>query len=146
MSPKAFQDIGLWNTDPRLVDILEEIENQVGEDSKFKRFSEEALSKEAFISVANRCPNLLKKVFAKDMIIPEFEKFTSIIKTLFESCKSIKGGKPAMYIPQLAKVCPDLWAVSICTVDGQRFSAGDFKVSVNLNLYIYFVVHCCYHN
>lgn len=31
----------------------------------------------------------------------------------------------ASYIPQLSKVNPDFWGVSLCTVDGQRFSIGD---------------------
>ena len=30
----------------------------------------------------------------------------------------------AAYIPQLAKSNPDLWGVSLCTVDGQRWDAG----------------------
>ena len=35
-------------------------------------------------------------------------------------------GAPAAYIPQLAKVDPSLFGISICTVDGQRFHYGDY--------------------
>lgn len=54
--------------------------------------------------------------------------FTSHIDELYESAKKQSGGKVADYIPQLAKFSPDLWGVSVCTVDGQRHSIGDTKV------------------
>ena len=33
--------------------------------------------------------------------------------------------QPAAYIPQLARAKKEKWGISICTVDGQRFSIGD---------------------
>jgi glutaminase len=39
--------------------------------------------------------------------------------------KHVHGGKVANYIPQLAKVDPEIMAVAVCSVDGQFFSKGD---------------------
>uniref|UniRef100_A0A673J953 glutaminase n=1 Tax=Sinocyclocheilus rhinocerous TaxID=307959 RepID=A0A673J953_9TELE len=63
---------------------------------------------------------LLTQAFRKKFVIPDFQPFASHIDTLYE--------KVADYIPQLAKFSPDLWAVSLCTVDGQRHTVGDTKV------------------
>ena len=45
---------------------------------------------------------------------------------IFEDVKrEVSGGACASYIPALASADPSLFAVSICTVDGQQFSCGD---------------------
>lgn len=37
----------------------------------------------------------------------------------------MKGGKNADYIPALANVDPEKFAISICSVDGQKLNLGD---------------------
>uniref|UniRef100_A0A8C4ILC8 glutaminase n=1 Tax=Dicentrarchus labrax TaxID=13489 RepID=A0A8C4ILC8_DICLA len=71
---------------------------------------------------------LLTKAFKKKFIIPNFAKFTQQINKMYDSAQQQEAGQVADYIPQLAKFSPDLWGVSLCTIDGQRHSVGDTKV------------------
>lgn len=58
----------------------------------------------------------------------EFGVFTEFIKEQHERLSAIRDGNVASYIPQLAAVNPDLFSISLCTLDGQEFSVGDSSI------------------
>ncbi|BAY24336.1 glutaminase [Calothrix sp. NIES-2100] len=53
--------------------------------------------------------------------------FLEVLKDLHSQYKSLKEGVVAKYIPELAKVNPDLFSICIVTVDGQIYEVGDFE-------------------
>jgi len=72
--------------------------------------------------------NLLSKALTNHLAIPRWKRFTSEIKGIFRKIrKSVKGGTNAQYIPVLAEADPSKFAVSVCTVDGQMYSVGDYN-------------------
>ena len=126
---------GIKRSDPRLRQFF----NKLSKFLAFKRegyevhddfFSIEGieLSKDEFVDcIADNC-ELISKVLEGEMVIPEFQRFSRTMLSIFEKCRENNSGKVADYIPQLARVNPDYWAMSICTIDGQRYNAGDSKV------------------
>lgn len=52
------------------------------------------------------------------------------INDIYHTVKKIKKGKNAAYIPELAKVNPNIYGISICMVDGTIYSVGDSDVEV----------------
>jgi glutaminase len=68
--------------------------------------------------------SLLFRMLDMNLAIPDFSSFRSKIKDLFDQVLPNKGGKVADYIPQLARVDPEAFALSVCTADGQRCSFG----------------------
>ena len=54
------------------------------------------------------------------------ELFKNVTK-IYNKLKNTTGGKNAEYIPELEKVNPKLYAISIYTIDGQQFNIGDFN-------------------
>ncbi len=82
-----------------------------------------------FKQLAGQNSSLIKNVIHGNMAIPDFSEFQSDIVEIFEHVKNNSEGEVASYIPQLGRVDPDHFAVSVCTVDGQRFSLGDAQTS-----------------
>jgi len=52
--------------------------------------------------------------------------FFQEIQKIYNKLKNTKGGENANYIPELSKQDPNLYSISIFTVDGQKFNIGDF--------------------
>lgn len=75
---------------------------------------------------------LVKNAMTKNLIIPDFEEFCNEIEKMYYATANNTAGKVADYIPQLSRVNPEQFAVSICTIDGQRFSLGDAYTSYGL--------------
>ena len=88
----------------------------------------------SYIRAAKGSHKLLSRAFQSQFVIPEFGYFCKQIVGIYGHCKGNMGGKVASYIPQLAKYSPEHWGVSICTVDGQRFSIGDTNMPFTLQV------------
>lgn len=52
-------------------------------------------------------------------------KLQELIDNLYTSTRVIKDGKVADYIPQLAKVDPNKYGISVCDIKGEGYSIGD---------------------
>jgi glutaminase len=112
----ALERLGLGNDDPRLSSFFAEID-ALGRGAR--------IDFNTFQQLIKTSPILVQKALQKQLIIPEFEQFRDDIKKIFASVAKNTSGKVADYIPQLAKVDPNQFGISVCTVDGQRFSFGD---------------------
>eukprot|EP00002_Diphylleia_rotans_P005842 TRINITY_DN1503_c0_g1_i2.p1 TRINITY_DN1503_c0_g1~~TRINITY_DN1503_c0_g1_i2.p1 ORF type:complete len:776 (-),score=180.65 TRINITY_DN1503_c0_g1_i2:139-2466(-) len=70
---------------------------------------------------------LLSNALEGRLIISNFEEFSSDVESLYKKTIANKDGEVATYIPQLARVNPDQYAVSFCSIDGQRLAFGDYQ-------------------
>lgn len=127
----ALERTGLRRNDPRLVELFENLrrihrELEVNFPNKAAGSIETLkLDRETFKSAITDNIVLISKAFRQQFVIPEFQSFCLHIEEIYMKCKEVKGGKQATYIPQLARVDANFWGVSICTIDGQRYSIGD---------------------
>ncbi|XP_030278139.1 glutaminase kidney isoform, mitochondrial [Sparus aurata] len=119
----ALRKTGLLTSDPRLRDCVRQMRKSARDST-----GPVMMDKTLFRRCVGNNIMLLTKAFKKKFIIPEFAEFTQQIDRMYDSAQQQEAGQVADYIPQLAKFSPDLWGVSLCTIDGQRHSVGDTKV------------------
>jgi glutaminase len=68
---------------------------------------------------------LVRRAVLNDVVLASFESLTKSIDKVYEEAMPNLSGKNASYIPELARVDPDQFAVSICSASGQLYSVGD---------------------
>jgi glutaminase len=114
------RESGLPADDPRIVDTLSAFEGRDGH--------HRGITFDRFVEIGQANGGLITRAIRGDLVIPEFHSFVDEIAELYESMLDDDRGKVADYIPQLGNVDPDQLAISLCTVDGQRFSIGQSQV------------------
>ncbi|XP_048880046.1 glutaminase 2b isoform X2 [Brienomyrus brachyistius] len=119
----ALKNHGLLTSDPRLRDCMKNLRSAVQES-----IGDVMMDRKLFQKCVGGNIVLLAQAFRKKFIIPDFEAFVSNINKIYHKVQRLGEGQVADYIPHLAKFSPDLWGVSLCTVDGQRHSVGDTRI------------------
>ncbi|CAL7939617.1 unnamed protein product [Xylocopa violacea] len=130
----ALRTTGLRNDDPRLQEFTDNLRKEHMKTGGHEGVSHETqkLNREQFRRIINPNIVLISRAFRHQFIIPDWSGFTKHIEDFYWRCKSNAEGKVASYIPQLARMSPDYWGVSVCTIDGQRFSIGDTSIPFTL--------------
>lgn len=113
---RRLREVGLQDDDPRLRAFLKRVEAYD---------YEHVLGFDEFISIVGESMVLFSAAIEGRMVIPDFSGFSTRLGQIFEETRPNAGGEVATYIPQLARVDPEQFAVAVCTIDGQRFSQGD---------------------
>ncbi len=110
------QRVGILKDDPRIKEAVDAL----------GKFSDtQKISRQQFRSIVSHNMTIIERAMRGDLVIPDFKNFCTQIKKIYTATKKITDGKVANYIPQLSKVDPKKFAISVCTVDGQRFNIGD---------------------
>lgn len=112
---------GLNPSDPRMLSLYESAQE-----------FPEILDLEAFQDLCKDQIVLVERALRGELIIPDFPEFCKDIDEIYHATKDLDGGQVADYIPQLANIPAEKYAVSLCTVDGQRADWGDFKDSFSI--------------
>lgn len=111
---KTFAESGILDDDVRCASLFRSL-----------HASGESLSHEEFQALQDESPALFEQVLAGQLAIPQFQTFCHQLSDIFNAVECNKDGKLADYIPQLKRVDPEKFAVSVCSIDGQRMSLGD---------------------
>uniref|UniRef100_A0A8C4S0A9 glutaminase n=1 Tax=Erpetoichthys calabaricus TaxID=27687 RepID=A0A8C4S0A9_ERPCA len=114
----ALKSTGLRTGDPRLKECMDMLRTTLQSTTDGV-----TLDKVLFKKCVQSNIVLLTQAFRKKLSSPTSRPSLSHNRRTVAKCQEV-----ADYIPQLAKFSPDLWAASLCTVDGQRHSIGDTKV------------------
>jgi glutaminase len=95
-----------------------------------------------FKALARHNSSLIRRAVEGNLAVPDFAALTGDIDRMYHQLLAVRSGSVAGYIPQLRRVDPEQLAIAVCTVDGQRFSAGDSRTAFCLQSVSKIVNYC----
>ena len=107
---------GFYEDDPRLESFFKSLKILVKTSS---------INYEEFKYCVENHICILKQILQNECIIPRFNNFIASIEEIYNETLSCRGGHNADYIPQLSRVNPEQYGISVCSIDGQRYNIGD---------------------
>jgi glutaminase len=125
---------GLLPDDPRIAEALTGLAGADG-GSRQINFAQ-------FKALAQHNSSVIRRAVEGNLAVPDFAALTADITRMYAELLPVTSGEVADYIPQLKRVDPDQLAIAVCTVDGQRFSAGDARVAFCLQSVSKTVSYC----
>jgi glutaminase len=125
---------GLRVDDPRIAEALTGLARADG-GSRQLTFTQ-------FKTLAQHNSSLIRRAVEGNLAVPDFAALSADIARMYGELLPVKTGEVADYIPQLKRVDPDQFAISVCTVDGQRFSIGDASTMFCLQSVSKIVSYC----
>jgi glutaminase len=114
---------GILASDPRLKETVKNLK-------LFK--SREKLSLAQLRRALRSNTTIIERALKGLLVVPNFAAFRQKALEIFKDVAKNKSGSVASYIPELSKVKPEQFGMSIVTIDGQRFDYGDFQVPYSI--------------
>lgn len=113
---QALHDRGILQDDVRIRQTVEGL----------KKYGEkDRLTPGIFRTLVGPHITLIEKTLTGGLVIPDFKNFASFITNIYNRTLQNTSGNVSNDIPELASVDPENYALSVCTIDGQRFNVGN---------------------
>ena len=113
---QALADEGILENDFRIKETIQNIAKET------KRGGD--ISQETFKHIISQNITLIEKALTGKLVIPDFRNFCSQITNIYNRTLLNKAGEVSALTPKSASA--EAYAISVCTVDGQRFNIGNF--------------------
>lgn len=136
---KMLREAGILPDDPRIAETVANLERVLPALSQAEPL---LLTVAEFATATQRNRGIIERAVLGELAIPDFPALVGDLHRIHREVGTDRSGAVAEYIPQLARVDPDQFAISVCTVDGQRFSIGDADVNFCLQSVSKTVSYC----
>jgi glutaminase len=112
---REFARNGLTRKDPRLNDVFAALDAMASDHMDFT----------GFLRVTQSASALTEQMLRGELALPDFAELSRALSDQFGEVERNESGHQATYIPPLADVNPDQFAMAVVSVDGQLLELGD---------------------